>query len=206
MKTSLMLLCLLVIAVAPLPRNSATAADKKKPPKPIDHSSPQKIAEEFTQAMKHENWERAFQCLNDEKSRMALLAAAMLPAAFATGNDESKRKSLKAVTDKHGELKPDDLSNVKKLAAMFGDLEKWLTNNLPKIDGKPQESIGKQFEIAEYKNFKVKADVATAVVYQNGRKSPTAAYFKRIKGKWYFDAYEAARNSKSGFKLNIKKK
>lgn len=198
--------CLLVIGiVTALPGASASAAGEKKPAKAIDHSSPQKIADEFTQAMKHENWERAFRCVTD-KSRMTLVAVATFAAAVGTVNDKAREKSLKALTEKHGPLKPDDVSNVKKMAAMFGDLQMWLSKNLPKVNGKPQQSMGRQFGNATYKNFQVKGSVATADVYQNGRKSPTAAYFKKIKGKWYFDAYEAARHSKSGFKFNIKKK
>jgi hypothetical protein len=192
---------LVVRAAAPC---SAFASQDVKVAKPLDQSSPQRIAEEFTAAAKANDWKRISACITSE-SRRTLATVMLVAASFGTIGDKAKQKSLQELINKHGmgkkDFDPKILQDSKKMATVFSALDEWIVKNAAKVNGKAQPRFSTQFVSAKFVNFKVHGDVATADSVTSGKKSPNTTYFKRVGGKWYVDHHETAKHSKSGLKI-----
>jgi len=140
--------------------------------------------------MAKKDWETAFACLTDD-SQKQLLMGPLMATAFAAGQDAKKKESLNALMKTHG-LDPkakgkDALNNVKNKGALFGDLLGWLEENLPEGKGKGITEMSEKISQAQFSNFNIDGDTATAdVANQDGQKKDTV-HFRKIDGQWYVE-------------------
>lgn len=202
MTSKLLFAAVLFFSVEMSGTHFAAAADK---PQPVDHSSPQKVAQAFTSSLAMQKWERAFQCLTPD-SQHHMVVGMMFGAGFLSATDEARKKDLEAILKKHGlesgkklkALPPKAaLKNVKNPALLFGDLVLFIDENQPVKAGEKRKSILKQMAATKLTNFKVDGDKATADIQQGERTRANAARFVRKDGKWYVDMTPKRRKKKS---------
>lgn len=193
----------LIAAVAVLSLIAARPAFADAEEKPVDHSSPQSVAKEFTTAFGKKKFERGFQCLTMQSQQM-MASVSLLVASFATAGDKAKQKELQELLDDH-DLKENKageqiqaIKDTKKLAAIFGDLMAWAEKNVTKKPGEKRKSLTEQLGATTLKNFKIDGNRATADVYQDGKKKTRPADFRKNDGKWYVDLAASAKRKKAG--------